>query len=158
LAVRTAVGLIDVSTLGKMDVVGPDAAELLERVYLNKWADLPIGRVRYCVMCNEDGILMDDGVGVRLGPDHFYLTATTGNAQGIFEWLDLWRATWRLNVTVVNQTSAWAALNLAGPQARAVLCSLTSVDISPASFPYLSVREGDVAGVGCRLLRIGFVG
>src|SRR5438552_16537741 len=157
-AVRTAVGLIDVSTLGKLEVVGPDALELLQRVYVNKWADLKTGRIRYGVMCNEDGILLDDGVGARLGPDRFYLTATTGNAQGIFEWLELWRATWRLNVSVLNQTSGWAAMNLAGPQARAVLQRLTDLDVSPAGLPYLSVREGEVAGVRCRILRIGFVG
>ena len=81
-AVRTAVGLIDVSTLGKIEVVGPDAAELLERVYLNRWADLKVGRSRYGAMCTEEGILFDDGVAARLGPDHFYLTATTGNADG----------------------------------------------------------------------------
>jgi sarcosine oxidase subunit alpha len=81
-AVRTGVGLIDVSTLGKLDVIGPDAAELLERVYVNAWADLPVGRTRYGVMCTEEGIVFDDGVGARLGPEHFYLTATTGNAEG----------------------------------------------------------------------------
>jgi sarcosine oxidase subunit alpha len=156
--VRTAVGLIDVSTLGKMEVVGPDAAELLERVYINKWADLKTEQVRYGIMCNEDGILLDDGVGVRLDPQRFYLTATTGNAEGIFQWLELWRATWRLNVTVLNQTSAWAALNLAGPRARDLLSRLTGIDISAAAFPYLAVRTGKIAGVPCRVLRIGFVG
>jgi sarcosine oxidase subunit alpha len=157
-AVRTGVGLIDVSTLGKIEVVGPDAAEFLERIYINKWADLKSGCVRYGVMCNEDGILLDDGVGACLGSDRFYLTATTGNAEGIFQWLELWKATWRLNVTLLNQTSAWAALNLAGPRARDLLGPLTEIDVSPASFPYLAVREGQVAGVSCRLLRIGFVG
>jgi sarcosine oxidase subunit alpha len=157
-AVRSGVGLIDVSTLGKIEVVGPDAAELLERVYLNQWADLKVGRARYGAMCNEDGILFDDGVGTRLGPDRFYLTATTGNAEGVFQWLELWKATWRLNATVLNHTSALAAMNLAGPRAREVLGRLTQLDISAAAFPYLAVREGDVAGVPCRLLRIGFVG
>jgi sarcosine oxidase subunit alpha len=156
--VRTAVGLMDVSTLGKIEVIGPDAAKLLERLYVNRWADLKIGRVRYGVMCNEDGILLDDGIGARLGPDRFYLTATTGNAEAIFQWLELWRATWRLNVTVLNQTSAWAALSLAGPGARSVLGRLTEIDLSSTGFPHLSLREGDIAGVLCRLLRIGFVG
>src|SRR5262249_8961037 len=82
-AVRTAVGLIDVSTLGKFEVVGPDAAELLDRIYLNRWGDLKVGRLRYGAMCNEDGILFDDGVGARLADDRFYLTATTGNADGV---------------------------------------------------------------------------
>jgi sarcosine oxidase subunit alpha len=157
-AVRTGVGLIDVSTLGKIDVIGPDAAELLERVYLNTWADLAVGRARYGVMCTEEGIVFDDGVGGRLGPDHYYLTATTGNAEAVFQWLELWRTTWRLNLTVLNHTSACAAMNLTGPRARAVLDRLTPLDISTIAFPYLAVRQADVAGVPCRLLRIGFVG
>jgi sarcosine oxidase subunit alpha len=157
-AVRAAAGLIDVSTLGKIEVTGPDAAELLERVYINTWADLRTGRARYGVMCTEEGIVFDDGVGGRLGPEHFYLTATTGNAEGVFQWLELWRATWRLNAVVLNRTSAFAAMNLAGPRAREVLASLTALDLSPDAFPYLAVREGEVAGVSSRLLRIGFVG
>jgi sarcosine oxidase subunit alpha len=157
-AVRGGVGLIDVSTLGKLELVGPGAAELLERVCLNRWADLKPGRARYAVLCNEDGILFDDGVGARLGPERFYLTATTGNAEAVFQWLALWQATWRLDVTVLNQTSALAALNLAGPRARDVLARLTPLDVSPAAFPYLALREGLVAGVPCRLWRIGFVG
>jgi sarcosine oxidase subunit alpha len=157
-AVRSSVGLIDVSTLGKIEVLGPDAAELLERVYVNGWADLAAGRARYGVMCTEEGIVFDDGVGARLGPEHFYLTATTGNAEAVFQWLELWRTTWRLKATVLNQTSAFAAVNLAGPRAREVLRRLTKVDLSPEAFPYPAARQGDVAGVACRLLRIGFVG
>jgi sarcosine oxidase subunit alpha len=156
--VRSTVGLIDVSTLGKLEVVGPDAATLLERVYLNRWADLGVARARYGVLCTEDGVVFDDGVGARLGPDHFFLTATTGNAEAVYQWLELWRATWRLDAVVLNQTSALAAMNLAGPQARAVLARLTTLDLSSAAFPYPSLREGEVAGVSCRLLRIGFVG
>jgi sarcosine oxidase subunit alpha len=157
-AVRTAVGLIDVSTLGKIEVVGPDAAELLDRVYLNGWADLGVGRARYGVLCTEEGIVFDDGVGTRLGPDHFYLTATTGNAESVFGWLEMWRATWRLRATVLNQMSAFAAVNLAGPRAREVLGRLTDLDLSAAAFPYPALRQALVAGVACRLLRVGFVG
>jgi sarcosine oxidase subunit alpha len=157
-AVRSAVGLIDVSTLGKIEVIGPDAAELLERVYLNRWGDLPPGRARYGVMCNEEGALFDDGVAARLAPDHYYLTATTGNAEAVFQWLDLWKTTWGLNATVRNRTSALAAMNLAGPEARRVLGRLTGLDVSAAGFPYMAFRTAEVAGVPCRLLRIGFVG
>jgi sarcosine oxidase subunit alpha len=157
-AVRTGIGLIDVSTLGKLEIVGPDAAELLERIYVNKWADLKAGRARYGVACNEDGIVFDDGVGARLAPDRFYLTATTGNAEGMFQWLEMWRDTWRLKATVLNHTSAIAAVNLAGPQSRAVLGRVTKLDLSPAAFPYMAMREAEIAGVPCRLLRIGFVG
>jgi sarcosine oxidase subunit alpha len=156
--VRSAVGLIDVGTLGKIEVVGPDAVELLERTYLNSWGDLKVGRARYGALCNEDGILFDDGVGARLGPDRFYLTATTGNAEAVFQWLEFWKATWRLNATLVNQTAAFAAMNLAGPRSREVLAPLTALDLTAAAFPYMAVREALVAGVSCRLLRIGFVG
>jgi sarcosine oxidase subunit alpha len=156
--VRENVGLIDVSTLGKIELIGPDAAELLERIYLNRWTDLKPGRVRYGAMCNEDGILFDDGVGVRLGTDRFYLTATTGNAEGVLQWLDLWKTAWRLRVAVVSQTSARAAMNLAGPQARTVLQRLTEADLSAGAFPYLATLECRVAGVTCRIMRIGFVG
>jgi sarcosine oxidase subunit alpha len=157
-AVRSSVGLIDVSTLGKLELVGPDAAELLERVYLNRWSDLKVGRTRYGAMCTEEGVLFDDGVGARLGIDRFYLTATTGNADAVYQWLELWKATWRLNVTVLNQTSAFAAMNLAGPRAREVLGRLCQLDLSATAFPYLGLREGKVAGIPCRLVRIGFVG
>jgi sarcosine oxidase subunit alpha len=157
-AVRNGVGLIDVSTLAKIEVFGPDAAELLERIYLNHWSDLKPGRARYGVMCNEDGILFDDGVGARLGSERYYLTATTGNAEAVVQWLELWRTTWRQNATVISRTSALAAMNLAGPRAREVLSQAAALDLSPAAFPYMSVREAEVAGVPCRLLRIGFVG
>src|SRR5262249_6619720 len=157
-AVRNSVGLVDVSTLGKIEVVGRDAIELLDRVYVNKWSDLKVGRCRYGVMCNEDGILFDDGVCARLAADRFYLTATTGNAEGVYQWLELWRANWRLDVNIVNHTSGMAALNLAGPRAREVLAQLTPLDLSRTAFPYMTVREASVAGVLCRLLRIGFVG
>jgi sarcosine oxidase subunit alpha len=157
-AARNAVGLIDVSTLGKLEVIGPDAAELLERVTLNKWADLAVGRARYAVLCDEDGILFDDGVGARLAADRFYLTATTGNAEAVFQWLELWKVTWGLDVTVLNQTSAMAAMNLAGPRSREVLGQLTALDLTTAAFPYMALREGEAANVPCRLWRIGFVG
>jgi sarcosine oxidase subunit alpha len=156
--VRTAAGLIDVSTLGKIELIGKDAAELLERIYLNHWADLKPGRARYGAMCTEEGILFDDGVGARLGPERFYLTATTGNAEAVLQWLELWRTTWGLDVTILNQTSALAAMNLAGPKAREVLGRLTKLDVAPDALPYMSAREADVAGVPCRVLRIGFVG
>jgi sarcosine oxidase subunit alpha len=109
-------------------------------------------------MCTEEGIVFYDGVGARLAPEHFYLTATTGNAEAVFQWLELWRTTWRLNVTVLNRTSAFAAINVAGPQAREVLGRLTALDLSPAAFPHVAVRQADVAGIPCRLMRVGFVG
>jgi sarcosine oxidase, subunit alpha len=157
-AVRTKAGLIDVGTLGKIDVVGPEATQLLERIYLNTWGDLKVGRTRYGVMCTEEGILFDDGVAARRGAEHYYLTATTGNAEAVFQWLELWRATWGLDVTLVNQTSTLGAMNLAGPSARDILSRLTTLDLSPSAFPYQTFREADVAGVPCLLMRLGFVG
>lgn len=157
-AVRSQVGLIDVSTLGKIEVRGPQAVELLERVYVNTFADLKVGRTRYGLICTEEGILWDDGAVARLGTDRFYLTATTGNADAVFRWLLMWRDTWRLDVAVQNQTSALAAMNLAGPRARELLAPMIDIDIGPRAFPYLGCREGRVAGVPCLLLRLGFVG
>ncbi|MBM4069222.1 MAG: FAD-dependent oxidoreductase [Planctomycetes bacterium] len=157
-AVRSQVGLIDVSTLGKIEVRGPQAVELLERVYVNTFADLKIGRTRYGLICTEEGILWDDGAVARLGPDRFYLTATTGNAEAVYRWLLMWRDTWRLDVAVQNQTAALAAMNLAGPLARDVLAPLSDIDIGAGAFPYLGCREGRVAGTPCLLMRLGFVG
>lgn len=156
--IRNGVGLIDVSTLGKIEVIGPDAAELLERVYVNKWADLKLGRTRYGVMCTEEGIVFDDGVGGRLSENRFYITASTGNTEAVVQWLEMWQSIWRLNVTILNRSGALAAMNLAGPKSREVLKKLTGLDLSNESFPYLGLREGEVAGVPCRLMRVGFVG
>jgi sarcosine oxidase subunit alpha len=156
--VRSAAGIIDVSTLGKFDVIGPDAGQLLDRVYVNHFTKLPGGKARYGVMCNEEGILFDDGICARLNRDYFFLTATTGNADAVYQWLELWKTTWQLNATVINQTAALAAMNLVGPRAREVLSRLTSFDLSPHAFPYMSIWEEEVAGVRCRLLRVGFVG
>lgn len=157
-AVRSGVGLIDVSTLGKIELVGNDVVALLERVYLNRWAKLGVGRVRYGVMCTEDGTILDDGTCCRLGPRHFYMTTTTGNADYIFSWLRWWRDVWGLKVEVVDVTPVYAALSLVGPRAREVLGRVTDADLSTEAAPYMSVVEAEVAGVPARSLRIGFVG
>lgn len=157
-AIRNSVGLIDVGTLGKIELIGPDAVELLERIYINRWADLKEGRTRYGVMCTEEGIIFDDGVGGRLGPNHYYVTASTGNAEAVVRWLELWRTVWKLNVTILNRTAALAGMNVAGPKSREVLRRLTALDVSAEAFPYLGLRSAEVAGVPCRLLRVGFVG
>ena len=154
-AVRQGVGLIDVGTLGKLEIRGPQAAEFLERVYISKYAGLKVGMTRYAVMCDEAGVVIDDGVVARLADDHFYFTTTTSGAAQIYRELSRWNTLWKLDCGIVNLTGAMAAMNLAGPQAKAVLAGLTDVDLS---FPYLAVREGSVAGVPARLLRVGFVG
>ncbi|MFN3987674.1 MAG: FAD-dependent oxidoreductase [Rhodocyclaceae bacterium] len=157
-AVRSGVGLIDVGTLGKLEVIGPQAAEFLERIYVSRYAGLKVGMTRYAAMCDESGVLIDDGVVARLADDHFYFTTTTANAAPLYRELSRLNTMWRLDCGIVNLTAACAAVNLAGPKARAVLAQLTELDLSGAAFPYLAVREGEVAGIPARLMRVGFVG
>ncbi|HEY9237427.1 MAG TPA: glycine cleavage T C-terminal barrel domain-containing protein, partial [Burkholderiaceae bacterium] len=157
--VREKVGLIDVSTLGGLDVRGPDAAELLNRLYTFAFAKQPVGRSRYALMTNEHGVVIDDGVCARFAEQHFYVSATTSGVDRIYQQMLKWNAQWRLNVDITNVTAAMAAVNLAGPRARNVLRKLCQdVDLSPEGFPYLAVRQGTVAGIPARLLRVGFVG
>src|SRR5215813_9453493 len=159
LAVRNNVGLIDVSTLGGLDVRGPDAAEFLNRLYTFTYAKQPVGRSRYVLMCDQTGAIIDDGVACRFHDEHFYVTATTSGVDGVYRTMLFWNAQWRLNVDVANITAAFAGVNIAGPRSREVLQTLcTGTDLSPAAFPYLGVRLATVAGVPCRLLRVGFVG
>jgi len=155
LAVRQAVGIIDVGTLGKLEIRGPQAAEFLERVYISKYAGLKVGMTRYAVMCDESGVVIDDGVVARLADDHFYFTTTTSGAALIYRELSRWNTLWKMDCGIVNLTGAMAAMNLAGPKAKAVLAGLTDVDLS---LPYLAVREGKVCGAKARLMRVGFVG
>ncbi|MBC2382041.1 FAD-dependent oxidoreductase [Pseudomonas sp. WS 5106] len=157
--VRKNVGLIDVSTLGGLDVRGPDAAELLERMYTFGFKKLAVGRTRYALLTNEQGVVGDDGVACRLADNHFYVSATTSGVDRIYQQMLQWNAQWRLEVDVANVTAAYAAVNLAGPQSRKVLEKVcTDVDLSAEAFPYLGVREGTVAGIPARILRVGFVG
>ena len=158
-AVRDGVGLIDVSTLGKLELCGPDVAEFLEFVYPNRFAKLPIGKVRYGVICDESGIIIDDGTIARLEEDRWFVTTTTGNAEGVDSWFRWWLATrpdWDIRLT--NISGATAAMNLAGPLSREVLERVCDGDLSTESMPYLAARQMEVAGVGAILLRIGFVG
>ena len=157
--VRTKVGIIDVSTLGGLDVRGPDAAELLNRMYTFAFLKQPIGRSRYALMTNEHGVVIDDGVCARFAENHFYVTATTSGVDRIYQQMLKWNAQWRLNVDIANVTAAISAVNVAGPDARKVLEKVcTDLDLSPQGFPYLGVRTGTVAGIKARLLRVGFVG
>ncbi|OEC33942.1 sarcosine oxidase subunit alpha [Pseudomonas cuatrocienegasensis] len=157
--VREKVGMIDVSTLGGLDVRGPDAAELLNRLYTFAFSKQPVGRSRYALMTNEHGVVIDDGVCARFADRHFYVTATTSGVDRIYQQMLKWNAQWRLDVDITNITAALAAVNLAGPDSRQVLATLCSdVDLSAEGFPYLGVRQGKVAGIPARLLRVGFVG
>ncbi len=157
--VRENVGLIDVSTLGKLEVRGPDAAELLNRMYTFAYAKQPVGRSRYVLMTDGTGAIADDGVACRINEQHFYVTATTSGVDAVYRSMLRWNAEWRLNVDVANVTAAYAAVNLAGPRSREVLRALCGdVDLSGEAFLYMGVREGRVAGITARLMRVGFVG
>jgi sarcosine oxidase, subunit alpha len=157
-AVRTRVGLIDVGTLGKIEVHGPDAGEFLERIYTGRFANLKVGMTRYALMLDEAGVIVDDGVVGRLDPESFYFTTTTGNSATLFREFGRLATWWGLPVGLVNLTGHYAAFNLAGPCARAVLRQHTTLDLSDAAFPYLSLREARIAGAPCRIMRVGFVG
>ena len=159
--VREGVGIIDVSPLGKIDLRGADVPKLLEFVYVNKWSRLPVGGVRYGVMCAEDGVIMDDGVTGRLGEDHYLMTTTSGGAGRVWNWLDDWLQTgfpgWDVKMTAV--TDGWASVNVAGPRSRELVGRLTGIDLHPDRFGYMQVRTGTVADIpGCFVWRIGFTG
>ena len=158
LAVRQRVGIIDVSTLGKLDVRGPDAPALLDKVYTHNFSGLRPGRVRYGVLCGDNGTIMDDGTVARLSDDRYFVTTTTGNVELIEEWLKWWMAGTEMEACVSNVTSAYAAINVAGPRARETLSRITDIDLTTERFRYMRSREGEVAGVPSTLLRIGFVG
>jgi sarcosine oxidase subunit alpha len=158
-AVRKGVGLLDVSTLGKLEIRGADAGKFLDRMYTMAHANQPIGRVRYCLMLNELGSVIDDGVAFRLAEDRYYVTATTGAVAHVYAQMLFWNAQWRLKVDVLNLTGAFSGLNITGPKARAVLEALDgNIDFGRESFPYLAGRTGHVAGVPVRAMRIGFTG
>ena len=161
LAVRNSVGVMDASTLGKIDIQGPDALRLLNWVYTNAWDNLEIGRCRYGLMLGEDGMVMDDGVTTRLAEHHYLMTTTTGGAAGVLAWLEMWLQTeWLdLKVHLTSVTEHWATVAVAGPRARELLSALTSdIDLSAKAFPFMSMREGTVAGVPARVFRISFTG
>jgi sarcosine oxidase, subunit alpha len=157
-AVRNAVGLIDVGTLGKIEVYGPGAAELLDRAYTGRYSDLKAGMTRYGLMLDESGVIVDDGVIARLDNEFFYFTTTTGGSAGVFRELLRLNALWGLDCALVNVTGHCAAFNFAGPASRELLQKLTDIDLRDEVFPYLGVRSGQVAGVPARLMRVGFVG
>jgi sarcosine oxidase subunit alpha len=156
--VHEGVGVIDVSTLGKLLVRGPDAVVFLERLYPNRFADLKPGRIRYAVLGTDAGRIMDDGTVARIGDDEFYVTTTSTGAEAVFEWFEWWNAVWQLDVEIVDATGALAAVNVAGPRARDLLGRLTDLDVSADGFTYLDAKQALVAGVPALLLRIGFVG
>jgi sarcosine oxidase, subunit alpha len=155
--VREKAGLIDLGTLGKLEVSGPDAVPFLERMYTGKFTKLKVNMCRYAVMCDESGIVIDDGITARLAEDRFYVSTTTGGAEGVFRNMKRWAMQWGMTVTIVNATDHYSAMNIAGPNSRDILAKVTDIDLSTEAFPYMGFREGDVAGVPARVSRVGFV-
>ena len=161
LAVRNAVGILDASTLGKIDVQGADAAEFLERIYTNSWMRLGVGRCRYGLMCTEDGMVFDDGVTLRLGENRFLVHTSSGNAARVLGWMEEWLQTeWpELEVYCNSVTEQFATASISGPFARRLLAELTTdIDLDKDAFPFMSWRDGHVAGLPARVARVSFTG
>jgi sarcosine oxidase, subunit alpha len=161
LAARNAVGILDASTLGKIDIQGPDAAEFLNRIYTNAWMKLGIGKCRYGLMLGEDGMVMDDGVTARLGDNHFHMTTTTGNAARVLGWLEEWLQTeWpELKVYCNSVTEYWSTMTICGAKARDLLSEFTTdIDLAADAFEFMGFREGTVGGIPARVFRISFTG
>ena len=160
---RSSVGVCDVSTLGKIDIQGPDAGAFLDRVYINTFSTLPVGKARYGLMLREDGFVMDDGTSARLAPEHYVMSTTTANAVKVMQHLEharqvLWP---ELDVQMVSVTEQWAQYAIAGPQSRRVAandCSATRSTSRTPRFPIWPAREFSWRGVPARLFRISFSG
>jgi sarcosine oxidase subunit alpha len=160
-AVRSGVGIVDVTTLGKIDIQGPDAAEFLNRVYTNGWKKLAVGKARYGVMLREDGMVQDDGTTSRLTENHFVMTTTTINAGPVLAKLEFYlQAVWPdLRVLVASVTDQYAAIAVAGPKSRGVMQRLLDIDISNEAFPFMAVAACNFAGIAdAWLFRISFSG
>ncbi|MDP3846784.1 MAG: sarcosine oxidase subunit alpha [Pseudomonas sp.] len=159
-AVRDSVGLLDASTLGKIDIQGPDAREFLNRIYSNAWTKLDVGKARYGLMCKEDGMVFDDGVTACLADNHFLMTTTTGGAARVMQWLEIYHQTeWPdLKVYFTSVTDHWATMTLSGPNSRKLLAQVTDIDLDKEGFPFMTWKEGLVGGVPARVFRISFTG
>ena len=159
--VRDHVGVCDVTTLGKIDIKGPDAAEFLNRVYTNAWLKLPVGKARYGVMLREDGIVMDDGTTTRISENHYHMTTTTAQAANVLSHLEYYlQIVWpELNVNVVSTTEQWAGAAIAGPKSRDMLSKLyPDLDVSNEALPFMGYKEAEFFGVPSRIFRISFSG
>jgi len=159
--VRNSAGVFDASTLGKIEVVGPDAAEFLERMYVNPWKKLEAGRCRYGILLNEAGFIIDDGVIGRMAPNVFHVTTTTGGAPRVLHMMEDYLQTEfpELKVWLTSTTEQWAVIAVQGPRARQILAPLVDgLDLTPERFPHMAVREGRICGVETRLFRVSFTG
>ena len=160
-AVRAACGLFDASTLGKIEIVGPDAAEFLNRLYVNNWSTLAVGRSRYGILLRDDGFIYDDGVVARTATDRFHVTTTTGGAARVLAMMEDYRQTeWMdLNVWLTSTTEQWSVIAVQGPNARQVLAGLIKdVDLSAKAMPHMSVARGSIGNVPMLLFRVSFTG
>lgn len=161
IAAREGVAVMDASTLGKIDIQGPDAAVFLDRIYTNMFSTLPEGQCRYGVMCKADGIVFDDGVTTRLGKNHFFMTTTTGGAARVLAWLEEWLQTeWpELKVYCTSVTEHISTIALVGPKSRQLLRELvTDINLSKDAFPFMHSREATIDGIPVRIARISFSG
>ncbi len=159
--VRENVGICDVTTLGKIDIKGPDAAEFLNRVYTNAWMKLPVGKARYGLMLREDGIVMDDGTTTRISENHYHMTTTTAQAANVLSHLEYYlQIVWpELNVNAVSTTEQWAGAAIAGPKSRDMLSKLyPDLDVSNDALPFMGYKEAEFFGVPSRIFRISFSG
>ena len=161
LATRNSVGMLDASTLGKIDIRGKDVREFLNRIYANAWTQLAVGKCRYGLMLDEAGMVMDDGVTACITDTHFLMTTTSGGAARVMTWLEKWHQTeWpELEVYMTSVTDHWTTAALVGPKSRDVLAKLcTDIDLSKDAFKFMDWRDGTVAGVPARVFRISFSG
>jgi sarcosine oxidase, subunit alpha len=159
-AVRGGCGIFDASTLGKIEVVGKDAVTFMERLYVNAWTSLAVGRARYGILLRDDGFIYDDGVVARVSERSFHLTTTTGGAPRVLAMMeDYLQTEWRdLEVWLTSTTEQWAVIAVQGPNARAVLSGLVDIDISASALPHMSLAPGRICGVPMRLFRVSFTG
>jgi len=161
-AARTGVGLADVSTLGKLDVRGPDAAWVLDRLYVTPLASLPVGKARYAAMCHLDGSILDDGVVMRTGEQRYFITTSTGHAAAVVETMEEWLQTeWpSKRCWVTAMTEQYTTVAVVGPESRALLARVApGLDVSREAFPFLAVRTATVAGIpGAQVARVSFSG
>lgn len=157
LAVRQAAGIIDGGSLGKFELQGPDASQLLERFYAGSFGSQKVGETRYALMVDESGVVVDDGVVSRLGEESFYITVSTSNAAAVYREMQRCLQVWKLGVGLTNVTGAYGLINVAGPKSRQIVGRLTTLDLSDKAFPYGEIREAEIAGIPARIIRVGFV-
>ncbi len=159
-ATRSNVALVDVTTLGKIDIQGPDAPEFLNRLYINNWLKLPIGKARYGIMLREDGFVFDDGTTSRLGENHYFMTTTTANAAAVLAHMEQYhQVEWpELDVVFCSVTEHWTGIAVAGPNSRKLLQKVVDIDISNNAFPFMAVSECNLNNLPARLFRISFSG